>query len=450
MGFSRKDSLASSDSTSNANVIWHNVGIPCPNTALERALLEANYAAYYQSDTYNEISAVAADLGVSRPTLDPSSHEYVGNPMPKTPLASFSSASGARSLSIDTQNLQYSTPLSSRYDESQPEVSPLSRGTSTVPATPWPGKFDPRDSPSAWSSIPGACCHAQWKPRVCPQHEHLRSQSEPNIECCQGPDLPLRSKSDAGPTSEIPFDISTPWNPTFPPYSKYFTPPTKAIDIDEHADKGIGRPIAYGGNKHRLSELIDPADLLADLSDRSDSFSSASSYSYATRDDSTSWRSRSTSPATSASSSRKPSRTDSIKPLPPVLESPSGTLFSASEFAAHPNRPLAIRERQEHIRAAIESLGSQNRLARSASRKESADLQWKTGFGYNGRKGSKASISGAAGTAYGGFGNDWRSGGVKTLEEMKIEEGRRAYEEKAAKKVERSWGFSVFRGRKGS
>ena len=78
-------------------------------------------------------------------------------------------------------------------------------------------------------------------------------------------------------------------------------------------------------------------------------------------------------------------------------------------------------------------------------------MQWKAGFGYDGRKGSKGSISGAAGgTAYAGFGNGGRSGGVKTLEEMKIEEGRRAYEEKAAKKGERSWGFSAFRGRKGS
>ena len=94
----------------------------------------------------------------------------------------------------------------------------------------------------------------------------------------------------------------------------------------------ITRP-APPPNLHRVSELIDPHDLITSSIDGPN-------------------RPQSQSRGTPVMTHR--AAPDVNKRLPPLVESPSGNVFGAKEFLAHPNRPLAIRERQESIRRALE------------------------------------------------------------------------------------------------
>ena len=97
-------------------------------------------------------------------------------------------------------------------------------------------------------------------------------------------------------------------------------------------DGGITRP-APPLNLRRVSELIDPWDLVSGWSDELDRWDPTSL----------------TTPVMSYQA--KP---DINKSLPPLIESPSGHTIGAKEFLEHPRRPLAIRERQEGILRALE------------------------------------------------------------------------------------------------
>lgn len=115
---------------------------------------------------------------------------------------------------------------------------------------------------------------------------------------------------------------------------------------------------------HRVSELIDPYDLLGMTSDDVISIPQESTQA---------------------------GPLYGHKQLPMLVESPSGRILDPQEFLNHPNRPLAIRERQESILRAVE-----------ASR--------------NGSVGSGRNASVGSTNTY------------MTFEQARIEEGRRAYE----------------------
>ena len=117
----------------------------------------------------------------------------------------------------------------------------------------------------------------------------------------------------------------------------------------------ITRP-APPSRMFRVSELIDPYDLLGMTSDNIVSI---------------------------PQDSKRPGPLGSNKQLPILVESPSGRTMDPQEFINNPDRPLAIRERQESILRAVEA-------ARNAS-------------------------VGSTGTNM-------------TFEQMRIEEGRLAYE----------------------
>ena len=95
---------------------------------------------------------------------------------------------------------------------------------------------------------------------------------------------------------------------------------------------GITRP-APPPRLHRVSELIDPYDLIGHCPEEPDCKNA--------RLNGTPVMSYKAEP-------------DINKCLPPLIESPFGNVLGAQEFLAHPNRPLAIRERQESIRRALE------------------------------------------------------------------------------------------------
>ena len=165
----------------------------------------------------------------------------------------------------------------------------------------------------------------------------------------------------------------------------------------------------------RVSDLIDPADLYS-------------------RSDTVPADFQDAAPSAGLNSPRPVSDQDRKKRLPALVESPSGNVFSAQEFAMHPKRPLAIRERQEGIKAALARAGleSEGRI--------SMDDPLPPGAGQ--RKGSGGSdvSTDSVRTVDSGvsFGNSsGRNANLGTFEHSKIEEGRRSYEEKQAKKEKR-------------
>lgn len=116
-------------------------------------------------------------------------------------------------------------------------------------------------------------------------------------------------------SNQLSNNSTTPLNPKPNPNAKP-NPPGEDIS-------GPARPPLI----HRLSELFDPVDLV--------------------REDS------------QALSERTPYRTSRIHaPRRPLVQSPSGHILDAEQFAGHENRPLSMRERQEEIvrrtRAAVE------------------------------------------------------------------------------------------------
>ena len=142
----------------------------------------------------------------------------------------------------------------------------------------------------------------------------------------------------------------------------------------------ITRP-APAQRLHRLSELIDPHDLLGITAD--DNIESAMYH-----------------PLDGGGRNKE---------LPKLVQSPSGRILAAKEFIADPNRPLAIRERQESILKAVAA-------ARNSS------------VGSHGSESAGAERNGSVGTI----------GSTKAFEQSRIEEGRIAYERKMKAKALRS------------
>ena len=210
------------------------------------------------------------------------------------------------------------------------------------------------------------------------------------------------------------------------------------------SDRNITRP-APARNLYRVSELIDPHDLLSQQpSDgpyvRPQQISPTSSYS---------------------------AIPNANKPLPALVQSPSGNILGASEFMSRSDRPLAMRERQESIRWALEQAQKEVHMCEGESRKPS----WPSSY----RKRSKDRQASGSSSGSGSFSGSLRSkdesygptpryplgpntqasyynGGSKStvrlgaFENAKIEEGRRAYEGRAVAEEERSFGcFNFFR-----
>jgi len=158
------------------------------------------------------------------------------------------------------------------------------------------------------------------------------------------------------------------------------------------------------------------------------------------------------------------------KQLPMLVEDPSGRTIGPQEFLAYPDRPLAIRERQEMIRQAMEransgtgSLGSRPGNSRKGSAGTTASRA--TNSTRKGSSGSRATSSerkGSAGTMeekgsrWGERGNTSvghaRNGSQSstrtylTFEQAKVEEGRVAWQEKEMKRKEGRSGCGMFGG----
>ena len=131
---------------------------------------------------------------------------------------------------------------------------------------------------------------------------------------------------------------------------------------------------------HRYSELIDPLELISIVpEDPITTVSGSSLYSQSNH-----------------------SKINCNKRLPPLIQSPSGGTLGPQEFLARKDRPLAIRERQEGIRIAIERAEKNGSIGRKA-----------------GLKGNGSSVA---------------VGCLGPWERAKVDEGRRAYEKKLAVK----------------
>lgn len=153
----------------------------------------------------------------------------------------------------------------------------------------------------------------------------------------------------------------------------------------------ITRP-ARPPRMYRVSELIDPYDLLGMTADDLLSIPEASNQA---------------------------GPMDSNKHLPMLVESPSGRTLRAQEFLNDPKRPLAIRERQESIIKAVEA----SRNGSLASGRNNS-----VGSGSNGSMGGVRNASVGSTNTY------------LTFEQARIEEGRLAYEEKAKLKAAKGRG----------
>ena len=144
---------------------------------------------------------------------------------------------------------------------------------------------------------------------------------------------------------------------------------------------------------------------------------------------------------------RKPAASalpDTNKRLPGLVQSPSGNILGATEFLVHPSRPLAIRERQENIRQALQKAQREerDRDGGDPEKRPKSDRGSKDSKASHGRK---ASSSDLGGERYGVI--NGTSASLGNFESRKIEEGRRIYEEKLRKKEERGAGcFNCFRG----
>ena len=175
----------------------------------------------------------------------------------------------------------------------------------------------------------------------------------------------------------------------------------------------------------RVSELIDPHDLIG----RYQQDLSGNRLSQMGK-----------SPVRKATASALP---DTNKRLPGLVESPSGNILGATEFLAHPNRPLAIRERQENIRQVLE------RAQREAREKTEESEKWpRSSRTSRDKRRSKERNASGSSLGHESFGtSSGVSSSLGNFESRKIEEGRRVYEEKLRKKEESGAGcFNCFRG----
>lgn len=138
------------------------------------------------------------------------------------------------------------------------------------------------------------------------------------------------------------------------------------------------------------------------------------------------------------------------KQLPMLVESPSGRTIGPQEFLKHPDRPLAIRERQEMIKLALERAntasgarplgtsrkGSKESSASGSSRKATPGSSRKGSANGVERKGGEGMMGGKGNASVGHVrnGSNASSRTYLTFEQAKIEEGRVAFEEKEMKR----------------
>lgn len=145
------------------------------------------------------------------------------------------------------------------------------------------------------------------------------------------------------------------------------------------------------------------------------------------------------------------------KPLPAIVQSPSGNFLGATEFISRSDRPLAIRERQESIRWALQQAQKEIDTCEVQSRKPS----WASSYRKwsKDRQASESSGNESFGSSLGKKEEDhWQTQSypvgtgisstvqLGSFENAKIEEGRRAYAGRLAPKQERSFScFNCFR-----
>ena len=192
------------------------------------------------------------------------------------------------------------------------------------------------------------------------------------------------------------------------------------------------------------------------------SFSSTASSSPASQFSSLN-QSRGTSVATSVGSSQngsqRPSLVDLVKVLPPVLESSSGTHFNTAEFAKSLERPLAMSERHQKIRSAIETLESilrneeqdyqrqQQKILeqqRIIEQQRLQEQQRQQQLASNNAKWNQSTYSSYA-----------RNGSISIFDEIQAEHDQRAYEASLKREQEEEEGgterdrkFSLFKSKK--
>lgn len=160
--------------------------------------------------------------------------------------------------------------------------------------------------------------------------------------------------------------------------------------IEIHQESVITRP-EKPRVLRRMSELIDPLELMS---------SSEGTYLHSSRHTNHSYSS-------TQRSTRTISPPNLEKQLPRIVQSPSGTTLGALEYTNRQDRPLAIRERQESIRRALERHEREER-ARQAIQAEVCTR--------SGRKGSGSSTGTWAKSI---------SSGAGSFEKARIEEGAR-------------------------
>ncbi|MCJ1326990.1 hypothetical protein MMC10_003656 [Thelotrema lepadinum] len=224
---------------------------------------------------------------------------------------------------------------------------------------------------------------------------------------------------------------ATSYTPNQPP----FDPTAAQLSSTTHPVPKIGiTPPAPRPDLWRVSELIDPNDLVPQSRHHSADVHDP--------------RRTGVTPDTSPQKRRPLLEADKNKRLPTLVQSPSGNVFGAAEFAAHPKRPLAMRERQEGIKAALAraqaDVGMVNRGEHPAPMVPGKDYEARAGGGgvKGVRKGSGGSTGSAgsggtvdSGVSFGsGYGDSYgRNANVGEWEAAKIEEGRRRYEERQMK-----------------
>ncbi|KAI4149786.1 MAG: hypothetical protein LQ340_004447 [Diploschistes diacapsis] len=230
--------------------------------------------------------------------------------------------------------------------------------------------------------------------------------------------------------------------------------PTRDPTVAQFQDQpvpptGITRP-APRQNLLRVSELIDPLELA----------SRSAKHAADVHDPKRSGL----SPDKSPSKGHHLTEADKDKRLPGLVQSPSGNIFGVKEYATHPNRPLAIRERQEGIKAALaraqqqaeqeESVRSvmqngcplKEKGMRQGSVETTGTALSKGGERTKERKGSAGS-TGSEKTVDSGVSfasSEGRNVSVGEWEKQRIKEGRREWEERQAKKDDGKKKFLCF------
>ena len=194
-------------------------------------------------------------------------------------------------------------------------------------------------------------------------------------------------------------------------------------------------PPAPRPHLRRVSELIDPQDLVSQ---------SSTAHVLEAYDPKLADRNPYTSSSNHHEHRSLASRVDRNKELPVLVESPSGNVFGVQEFAAHPNRPLAIRERQEGIKAALARAEAEDEWSRTGSAEPAKGVRKGSGDSTGSGRTVDSGVSfGSRGSGASGKREQGRKdskdskvskSSLGEWERAKIEEGRRSYEDKLARK----------------